>query len=112
MLPMEGRGLLVEERIPGDAAISGLPDAAGDRAKIISVRLAGYADDGQGAATTERTKQAPLHAGVGFWIDGGSSGRVGGLLRVNSTENQKQEDESRNKKTIKAGRSFHKDLRN
>ena len=35
-----GGGLLVEKRIPGNAAVRGFPNAAGNRAKIVSVRLA------------------------------------------------------------------------
>ena len=75
-----GNALLVEERIPGDAAVGGFPDAAGDRAKIIGVWLAGYADDSQDPAATKRTDQAPLHAGVRFWINGiGGRRSVGGF---------------------------------
>src|SRR6266436_9876525 len=48
-----GGALLVEERIPGNAAIRGFPNAAGHRPKIISVRLAGNAGDGQHPSATE-----------------------------------------------------------
>src|SRR5882672_7502530 len=35
-----GSGLLIEERVPGNTAVCGFPNAAGDGAKIIRVRLA------------------------------------------------------------------------
>src|SRR5438477_1754373 len=41
-----GSGLLVEKRIPGNAAVSGFPNAAGNRAEIIRVRLARHSDYG------------------------------------------------------------------
>ena len=71
-----GGGLLIEERIPGIAAVGGFPDAAGDRAEIVGVRLAGHTRNGQGAAAAERADEAPLHSAIGFGIDG-----VGRLLR-------------------------------
>ena len=43
----DGRDLLiVEDRLPVDAAVLGLPDAAGGRAAIVGIRVAGDADDG------------------------------------------------------------------
>ncbi len=69
-----GDGLLVKERIPGDATVGCFPDAAADCAEIIGVRLAGNACNRYGAAAPERADESPLHAAVGFRID---------LLRLN-----------------------------
>ncbi len=72
-----GGGLLIEERVPGDAAVGGFPDAAGDRAEVVGVRLAGDAGDGDGAAAAEGADEAPLHAAIRLGID-----LRGGLLGV------------------------------
>ena len=63
----DGRGgLFFEKGIPGDATVRGLPDAAGDCAKVIGIGLARDTGDGQCAAAAKRTDQTPLHAGIGF----------------------------------------------
>jgi len=41
-----GSGLLIEEGIPGNTAVSGFPNAAGHGAKIVRVRLAGNTSHG------------------------------------------------------------------
>src|SRR5580700_6250939 len=64
-----GGGLLIEQRIPRDAAIRRFPDTAADRAEIIGVRLAGNTGDGDNAAAAEWADESPLHAVVGFGID-------------------------------------------
>ena len=84
-----GDALLVEEWIPGDAAVGCFPDAAAHRAEIIGVRLAGNARDSDGAAAAEGSNEAPLHAAVGFGIDllglndEGSSANDEGRQRIN-----------------------------
>src|SRR6266699_6138027 len=50
-----GGGLLVEERIPGNAAVGGLPNAASDGAKIVGIRLARHSGYGENAAAAEGT---------------------------------------------------------
>src|SRR5260370_1319280 len=62
-------GLLLEERIPGVASVSGFPNASADSTKIESVRLAGDSSDGQRASAPKGTDEAPLHAAVGLGID-------------------------------------------
>ena len=53
---------LVEKRRPIRAAVDCFPNAARDRAKIISARLAGNAFDRQRASAAERPDLSPLHA--------------------------------------------------
>src|SRR5882724_136836 len=107
-----GGGLFVEERIPGDAAVRGFPNTAGNGAKVIGIGLARDTGDGQDPAAAKGTDQAPLHAGVGFWINGRSGGRTSGLLRANGTGRQEVENKRRNTEANKAARRFHKNLRN
>ena len=56
--------LLVGHRLPGGAAVGGLPHAAGDRAEIVGVGLAGNAGDRQHAPAAEGADEPPLHAVV------------------------------------------------
>src|SRR5581483_8141692 len=53
--------LLIEERNPGDAGVGGFPDAAGDRAEIIRVGIAGNAGDREDATATEWSDETPFH---------------------------------------------------
>ncbi len=62
-------GLLLEERIPSVASVSGFPNASADSTKIESVGLAGDACDSQRASATEGADEAPFHAAVSFGID-------------------------------------------
>ncbi len=59
-----GRGtfLLVEDRHPIDAAVGGLPDAAGYRAKVIDVVLTYDARDSNHAASTEGAYKAVIES--------------------------------------------------
>ncbi len=107
----DGRGsLFFEKGIPGDAAVRGLPDAARDGAKVISIGLTGNAGDGQCAAAAKRTDQTPLHAGIGFRIDGRGGGGTAGFLRVSGNRDEKEENESRDKNPSRAAKRFHEDL--
>src|SRR5258708_33748724 len=54
-----GSGLLLEKRIPGNAAVGGFPNTAGNPAKIVSVRLTRHAGDGKRAASAKRAHKAP-----------------------------------------------------
>src|SRR5262249_36116099 len=57
----DGRGgLVVEDRLPGDAAVGGLPDAAGGGAGVVDERVAGDAGRAADAAAGERADQAVL----------------------------------------------------
>src|SRR5437867_2420937 len=77
-----GGGLLLEERIPGVATVGGFPNAAGDSAKIESVRLARHTGDGQRASATEGTDEAPFHAAIGLGVNRiDRRGSVGGFGR-------------------------------
>ena len=107
-----GGGLLLEERIPGDASVRGFPNSACDGAKVIGIGLARDSGDGQNASSAKGTNQTPLHAGVRFWINGGSGGRTSGLLRANGTGRQEVENKRRNTEANKAARRIHKNLRN
>src|SRR6267378_4537490 len=98
--------LLVEERIPRDAAVRGFPNATGHGAKVIGIRLAGDAGDGQDASPAKGTDQAPFHAGVRFRINGRGGSRTAGLLRANGDRYQKEENKSRKKELGKAVRRF------
>src|SRR5260370_9278169 len=86
-----GGGLLIEERIPGNATVRGFPNAAGDSAKIVSVWLARDSSHGQGPAATEWADEAPFHSAVGFGVNrigdrrvvyGLGHRRAAGLLRA------------------------------
>src|SRR5258708_25292454 len=57
-----GGGLLIEERIPGNTAVGGFPNAAGDGAKIVRVRLARDSGYAKGPSTSECADEAPLHS--------------------------------------------------
>src|SRR6266850_1957076 len=105
-------GLLLEERIPGDASVRGFPNSACDGAKVIGIGLARDSGDGQNASSAKGPDQTPLHAGVGFWINGRSGGRTSGLLRANGTGRQEVENKRRNTEANKAARRIHKNLRN
>src|SRR5207253_3021333 len=81
----DGRdGLLIEERIPADAAIGGFPDASAGRAKVVGVRLARHPGHRQHAAATERPNKTPLHTAIGFRIN---------LLRIRNESGQQQHPE-------------------
>src|SRR6266850_468037 len=109
----DGRGgLLFEKGIPGDAAVRSFPDAAGDGAKVIGIGLARDASDGQDPAAAKRTDQTPLHAGIGFRIDGRGGSGTAGFLRVSGNRDEKEENESRDKNPSRAAKRFHEDLRN
>src|SRR6059036_1518092 len=64
-----GGGLLVEKRIPGNAAVRGFPNAAGNRAKIIGIRLARHTGHGKGAPAAKGPDEAPLHSAVSFRVN-------------------------------------------
>ena len=64
-----GGGLLIEERVPGNTAVGGFPNATGDGAKIVRVRLARDSRYGKGPATTEWADQAPFHSAVDLGIN-------------------------------------------
>src|SRR5882762_3838348 len=98
--------LLVEERIPRAAAVRGFPNATGHGAKVIGIRLAGDAGDGQDASPAKGTDQAPFHAGVRFRINGRGGSRTAELLRANGDRYQKEENKSRKKELGKAARRF------
>src|ERR1700732_4974932 len=72
-----GSGLLIEERVPGNASVGGFPNAAGDGAKIVRVWLAWDAAHAQSPAATERADEAPFHSAVGLGIK-----RIGGRRMV------------------------------
>src|SRR6266404_2595433 len=105
-------GLLLEERVPRDAAVRRFPDAAGDGAKVIGIGLARNSGDRQDPPAAKGTDQAPLHAGVGFRIDGRGGSGTAGLLRANGTGGQEVENKRRNTEANKAARRIHKNLRN
>src|SRR5437016_1782960 len=71
-----GGGLLVEEGIPGNAAVRGFPNAASNGTKIVSVRLAHDSSYGKGPATAEWPDEAPFHSAVGLGINGTSDRRM------------------------------------
>src|SRR6267378_2743618 len=77
-----GGGLLIEEGIPGNAAVRSLPNAAGGGAKIVSVRLAWNTSYGKGPATTEWADEAPFHSAVDLRIDRAGARGLCGLLRT------------------------------
>src|SRR5207247_650870 len=62
------RGLVVENRIPGVAEVSGFPDAAIDGRHVEDVRLVRHAGDGNGAASAEWSDAAPAHFGKEFLV--------------------------------------------
>src|SRR5271156_1775538 len=65
-----GRGVfcLVEDGLPVEAAVGGLPDSAGDCAEVISIGLADDAGYGYYAASTEGTDEAVLEGFPGVFI--------------------------------------------
>jgi hypothetical protein len=74
-----GGGLLVKQRIPGDAAVHGLPNSAGDRAHVIRIGLAGHAGDREDSSSAKWADQAPFHRAVKFRVDGRVA-RIGGVI--------------------------------
>ena len=60
---------LVENRHPIPAAVNCFPNAAGNRAEIVSIELISNAFDGEYAATTERSDLSPLHSAPQFFIE-------------------------------------------
>ena len=61
--------LFIEKRSPICAAVSRLPNPAGNRAEIISVRLTHNTFDRQRAPTAKRTDLPPMHAVEQLFID-------------------------------------------
>ncbi len=61
--------LLVEHRLPVGAAVGRFPDAAGDRAEIISVRLTRDAFDRDRAAAAKGSDLAPLHSAPELFVE-------------------------------------------
>src|SRR5882724_2682886 len=59
---------LVSERQPGSSRVCSLPDAAGHRAEIVRIWIAGYASDRERAATAKRSDLAPLHGLQGIFV--------------------------------------------
>src|SRR6266700_2455203 len=115
-----GSGLLIEEGIPGNAAIRGSPNAAGDGAKIVSIRLAGHARDSEGAATAAGADEAPFHAAVGLGVDGSGGRRAVhclgdrravDLLSARCRYNQEKEDQRKNARIEVLAGQFHTILR-
>src|SRR5262245_64875111 len=66
----DGRnGCFIEKGNPICAAVSRLPNPAGNRAEIIGVRFAHYTFDRQRAPTAERTDLPPTHSIEQLFID-------------------------------------------
>src|SRR5437660_4522647 len=64
-----GSGLLVEKRIAGNAGVSGFPNAAGNCAKVIGIRLARHTGHGKGAPAAKGPAEAPFHSAVSSRVD-------------------------------------------
>src|SRR5437016_13091716 len=100
-----GSGLLVEKRIPGNAAVSGFPNAAGNRAEIIRVRLARHSGYGKRTATTERADEAPFHSAVSLRVD-----LRGVLLGVDKDWNYEHQEANKQNEIDGLARRFHTHL--
>ena len=64
-----GNALLIEGRRPGHAAVGALEDAAGNRAEVIRVGIAGHAGDSEDAPAAKGSDLAPLHAPDEAWVN-------------------------------------------
>src|SRR5882724_11422981 len=91
-------GCFIEKRSPICAAVSRLPNSAGDRAEIIRVRFADYTFDGERAATAKRTDLSPTHFIEKLPIDRSRQRWGGGwsrLKRAREKENKNSETDSK-----------------
>ncbi len=103
--------MLVEERIPGEAAVGGFPDATADCAEIVGVGLAGDARDCDGTAATEWADEAPFHAAVRFGIDRIGDRRAVNLLRSKYETNGENENAGKEEIFDRLAKRFHTNLR-
>ena len=100
-----GGGLLVEKRIPGNATVSGLPNAAGYGAKIVGVGLARDSGDGEDATAAERADEAPFHAAISLRIDLGSI-----LLGADKDRDYEHQEGNKQNEINGLARRFHTHL--
>jgi hypothetical protein len=84
--------LVIEKRIPRNAAIGCLPDTSSYGAEVKGVGLSWHAGDGKDASSAEGANEAPLHAAVGFGIDLGRALLGGGKARGETQDEKRQKN--------------------